>query len=285
MKLAFALVATISWMGCGIDTAAPGPGGDDGTGSGSGSGSNPVDPGPGTGPVTEVSGIISASTTWKDTIHIIAATTISAGVTVTVAPGTTVDVTSSIGITLSGTLDIQGTKASPVVFRAATTGGYWGTLGIPKGGLLKASYLVQTGGDLGISNTGKAIFVDSKLSRAGGDLLTMSGGTLDMSYSSIGLEVGHDTTHCNMHVSGGVTIKATHSNLSAVAYGIMFYGGTNADFTYDNWFGNTYDVATNPAYPVTGNFSYSYFAKGPPTNAGVTATNLAAARVADAGPR
>lgn len=289
MKLAFALLATMSWMGCGIDTAAPGAGGDDGTvdpGTGSDPGSvDPNDPGDGTGPITEVSGRIRANTTWMDTIHIIGNTTIDPGVTVTVLPGTTVDVSSGFAITASGVLDIQGTKASKVVIRSANPGEFWSEIYVPNAGVLKATYLVQTGGSLHIVNTGKATLIDSQFSHTGGDLLTMANGTLDMSYSAIGLETGRDTTHCDMHVTGAPNLKVTHSNLSAAAYGLMFYGGTNADFTYDNWFGNTYDLDTEPTHPVTGNFSYSYFAKGNPTDPGITATNMATSRVADAGVR
>jgi len=287
MKFAFALLATISWMGCGVDTAAPGTGGgDDTTGVPPGTDpGNPTDPGDGTGPITEVSGHIPATTTWMGTIHVTASTIIDAKVTVTVLPGTTVDMSTGTGITVSGVLDLQGTKASKVVFRPATTGEFWTNIVVPAGGVLKASYLVQTSGGLYISGTGKATLVDSQLSHAGGDLLTMLGGTLDMTYSAIGLETGRDTTHCNMHVSSSPVIKASHSNISTASYGIMFYGGVNADFTYDNWFGNSIDIATDPPHPVTGNLSYSYFAKGNPTYAGFTVTNMATSRVADAGVR
>jgi hypothetical protein len=282
------LIAMIS-IGCGIDTAAPDPGGDDGTGGGN----DPADPGgsgsSGTGPVTEVSGHITASATWMDRIHVAGSVTIDAGATVTVMAGTTVDVTSNagIGISVLGVLDIRGTKAAKVTFRPATAGETWSDISVPRGGTMTASYLVQTGGGIAISSTGKVTLVDSQMSHAGGDFLTMSGGTLNMTYSAIGLELGQrDTTHCDMHVSGPVTIKASHSNFSTAAFGIMFYGGMNADFTYTNWFGNTsIDVDSQAAYPVTGDFSNSYFARGVPSNAGFTLNNMASARVADAGVR
>jgi hypothetical protein len=294
MKLACALAATITWMGCGIDTAAPGSGGSDpGSDPGTDPGTGPVpgDPGDGTGPITEASGRIMANTTWMGTVHVIGTVTIDPGVTLTVAPGTTVDVTTSQGfsITVSGVLDIQGTKASKVVFRSATAGEYWSDVKVPRGGVMTATYLVQTGGGLDLASTGKATLVDTQLSHVGGDLLMMSAGVLDMTYSSIGLETGRDTTHCNMHVAGGATIRASHSNISAASFGIMFYSGVNADFTYDNWFGNAADVVTQAGTLVNGDFSYSYFAKGNPsttgTNAGLIVTNMATSRVADAGPR
>jgi hypothetical protein len=290
MKLAFALVATIAWTGCGIDTAAPGPGGDDGvdpgTDPGDDPGTEPV-PVPGTGQVTEVSGHITANTTWKDTIHVIDSVIIDRGVTVTVAPGTVVnvDVTLRGAITVSGVLAIGGTKQDKVTFQSAAAGTYWLDIAVPPGGVLTASYLVQTGGGLTITGSGKATLVDTQMSHVRGDFLTMSGGTLEMTYSAIGIEVGRDTIHCDMHVGNGPTIRATHSNLTASSFGIMFYGGVNADFTYNNWFGNANDVVTTPTSPVTGDFSYSYFKKGNPTNAGITATNMATARIADAGVR
>src|SRR5262249_56496540 len=88
MKRALAWIAAIA-CGCGIDTAARGPGGGDGTGDPTSPG--PGDPGDGTGPVTEVSGRISASTSWSDTIHVVGSVAIDPGVTVTVLPGTTGD--------------------------------------------------------------------------------------------------------------------------------------------------------------------------------------------------
>jgi hypothetical protein len=279
MRLGLTLIAMIS-VGCGIDTAAPDPG-DNGVGAGG----MPIDPGPsdpgeGTGPVTEVSGHITASTTWSNTIHATDLVTVNAGVTLTVAAGTTVDL--STGLNVLGTLVLQGTHDSKVVFRPAGSTGF--NVTVPQGGMLTASYLVQTGGSLMISGTGKVSLVDTQLSHASGDLLVMSGGTLDMTYSAIGLEPGDkDTTHCDMHVSGPVSITAEHSNFATAAYGLMLYSASLADFRHTNWFGNAIDVAISP--PVAADFSYSYFAKGAPNQGGLTVDNMATMRLPDAGVR
>jgi hypothetical protein len=83
-----------------------------------------------------------------------------------------------------------------------------------------------------------------------------------------------------MHFNpGGNVIKVTHSNISTSSYGLMFYGGMNADFTYNNWFENTTDVDIQAGSPVSGNFSNGWFQKGAPTGQGITANNLAAARL------
>jgi hypothetical protein len=281
MKLACALFAT-AMIGCGIDTAAPGDPGAPGN-PGTPGDLPPGDPGDGTGPVTDVSGHITASTTWSNTIHVVDTVTIDAAVTVTVQAGTTVDVMAGKAINVSGTLDIQGTRDARVVFRSATPGDYWGDIAVLRGGTLQENYLVQTSGGLGIASGAKATVVNTWMSHSAGDLLTMAGGSLDMSYSQIGLDSGHDSIHCALHVSGPIAINVTHSNITTSSYGIMFYGGTSAVFTHNNWFGNGIDIDTNPAYPVSGDFSDSYFAKGAPTNPGVTATNLSTARLADAG--
>jgi hypothetical protein len=300
MKLALALIAMIS-AGCGIDTAAPTPGGPGGIGGGAGGGgggggsdpggsgdpgaANDGDPGDGTGPVTSVSGHITANAKWVDVVHVVGDVTIDAGVTLQVAAGATVDVAAGAGITVLGTLDLQGVQSSKVVLRWATPGENWYGLAIPGGGTMTASYLVQVGGGTTISGTGKVALVDTRMSHAGGDFLVMSGGTLNMTYSAIGLEPGQrDSTHCDMHVSGPVAITATHSNFSTSSYGLMFYGGSNADFRYTNWFGNAIDIDRAGA-AVTGNFSDSYFASGAPSYAGFTMRDMATRRVADAGVR
>jgi hypothetical protein len=281
MRIALTLIAMIS-VGCGIDTAAPDPGEEPGTGgTGGSSDPGPGDPGEGTGPITEVSGHIKTSTTWSNTIHAISPITVDAGVTLTVAAGTTVDV--ATGITVLGTLALQGSKAAKVVLRPAS-GTTTFKVSVPAGGALTASYLVQTGGGLLISGTGSVTLVDSLMSHADGDLLVMSAGTLTMTYSAIGLEPGDkDTTHCDMHVSGPATITATHSNFSTASYGLMLYAASHADFQYTNWFGNAIDAAITP--PVAADLSHSYFAKGAPSQVGLTTDDMAMMRVPDAGVR
>ena len=97
-------------------------------------------------------------------------------------------------------------------------------------------------------------------------------GSVDMSYSAIGLEPGTrtDTNHCDMHFGGsGTTIKVTHSNISTSAYGLMLYGGNNVDLTLNNWFNNPIQIDTSAG--VSGNITGGWFDKGAPT-AGTGAT-------------
>jgi hypothetical protein len=292
MKVALALIAMIS-TGCGIDTAAPAPGDPGGGGSehpgnpggGESPGTSDGDPGDGTGPVTTVSGRIAAGATWSGVVHATGALTIAAGTTLQVAAGTTVDFAPGAGITVLGALEIQGLRDSKVAFRWANPGDHWSGIAVPDGGSLTARYLIQVGGGTTISGTGTVTLVDTRMSHAGGDFLVMAGGTLDMTYSAIGLEPGQsDSTHCDMHVSGPVSITATHSNFSSSSYGLMFYGGSNADFQFTNWFGNAIDIDRAGA-SVTGDFSGGYFARGAPSYVGFTMRDMATGRVAEAGVR
>lgn len=267
----------------------PGTGTGDGDGNGDGTGGGGGGGG-GSGSGSGISGTISANTTWTGTVSISASTVIAAGVTVTVDPGTTISIKSGSGVSVNvqGILDVQGTKAAPVVIGPDVAGGFHGGFSIPSGGELKLAYANQTGG--GITTTGgKATIVDSYLSKASGDFLVMSGGILDMQYSQVGANLGEtDTTHCQLHFGGGGnTISITRSNISMAPYGLMFYGGTNAIFTNNNWFGNQIDIDTQPG--VAGDVTGSWFdGAAPVAGSGATLTGvgaLSATRLTDAGPR
>jgi hypothetical protein len=232
--------------------------------------------------VTTVSGNIAANTTWSDTVNITGTTTIKPGVVVTVMPCTNMNGAATSGLLVQGTLDIQGTNIAPVLYQ--DLGGYG--IHLPPGGVLTTHYYVQVGSGIHLTG-GSATLIDTRMSHSDHDFLTMGGGTVDVEYSAIGVEPGEgDTTHCDMHFgAGGNVIKVTHSNLSTSVYGIMFYSGQGADFTYNNWFSNTVDIALQTGSPVSGDFSFSWFAKGVPNKPGVTVNNPASARLADAGPR
>jgi hypothetical protein len=268
LALCLPLVACV--VGDESDTGGGGGGGGGGSGSGSGSGS-----GGGEG----ISGKISADTTWTGAVAITGNVTIDPGVTVTVAAGSTITVKAGALVTVNGILDAQGTSAAKITI-GGDANAAWG--GVTVNGEIRYKYVTQTKGPISLFTSGKATIVDSHFSQVSGDFLMMNGGTLDMSYSAIGLEPGMpDTTHCDMHFGGnGNVIKVTHSNISTSSYGLMFYGGMNADFTYDNWFSNTTNVDTQQSSPVSGNFSNGYFEGGAPTGTGITATNISQTRLA-----
>jgi hypothetical protein len=204
---------------------------------------------------------------------------------VTVAAGTTITMTGTLAsVNVNGVLDMSaGTKDAPISVLQS------GPVLVNSGGTATYSYVNQTGGGVHISGTGMFTATDSKLTNASGDFLTMAGGTINVTYSTIGEIVGLTSTHCNLHFNDGTnnTITVTHSNIGGAPFGVMFYGAVGADMTFNNWLGNETDVSTE-AYTVSGDFSSGYFALGMPTpgmNATLTFNTLATAMLTDAGPR
>jgi hypothetical protein len=216
-------------------------------------------------------------------------TIIDPGVILTIAAGTTVHFAAGSGLTVQGIVDVQGKKDSVVHLSPSTAGDHHAGFAIPAGGELKMTYAVQVGGGIEVSGNGKVTVTDTAMSQAGGDFLVVGGGTVNVSYSSIGLATGADSTHCNMHFDGaGTKISVTHSNISGVPFGLMLYGGTSVDLTYNNWFGNQSDIATQPGPPVSADISFGWFAKTAPASGGVatyTYGSPAAAKLPDSGPR
>jgi hypothetical protein len=265
-------------IGCG---GAPGTGPDPGDDDTPAPDANPACAG---STVTDVSGRIGADQTWSDTVHVTADTIIDAGVTVTVMPGTTIEATGDFNLNVLGKLAIAGTSACTVALRGT---GAWGGISLPIGGELDAHYIVQVGGGIHLAG-GKATIIDSQMSRAVGDFVTMSGGTVDIEYSWIGLEKRpDDTSHCDLHFGGtrGNVITITHSNISSAAYGFMFYQGTSANLTHNNWFANSIDIDVPQASPVSGDLSGGWFERGAPQKPGLTANDMSTTRLADTGPR
>ena len=234
-----------------------------------------------------VTGTIMSDTTWSATTRLKGTTTIPAGVTVTVAAGTTLNFANSANIVVEGTLRVEGTSAAKVIMQSEPGASYWGPLSVS--GALDIKYGDFTGG--AISTQGAAaslVITDTKMYRAGGDYIIMNGGSINMTYSQIGAGAGEtDSTHCNLHINSASSITVTNSNINNAPYGLMFYGGINANFTRNNWYGaNTKDVDT--ATGVSGDFSNGWFEKGAPQagpGATLTANNLSPARLADVGPR
>jgi hypothetical protein len=183
---------------------------------------------------------------------------------------------------------INGAKGNVVSIGPATGNKYWRQWTVSTG-TLNMTYVQQTGGAFSIGGTGKVMARDSEFSNAGSfptDLLVVSGGTIDMQYSWLGLPMGQtDITHCDMHFEGSapLNLTITHTNVSTAAVAIMLYAGT-ANLTSNNWFGNSQDIDRQAA--GKGDVSGGYFKSGNPTaSASLTVANMATSMVADAGPR
>ena len=234
-----------------------------------------------------VSGTIQADTTWSGTTRIKAETIIPTGVTVTVPAGATLNFANSATIKVQGTLKIEGTSAAKVNVQSEPGATYWGPISVA--GTVDIKYGSFTGGAIyTTAASANLIITDTKMFRAGGDYIIMNGGSINMTYSQIGAGPGEtDSTHCNLHINSASSIVITNSNINNAPYGLMFYGGVNANFQTNNWYGAaTKDVDT--ASGVSGNFSGGWFEKGAPQagpGATLTANNLSATRLTNVGPR
>lgn len=257
-------------------------GGDDQGGSNNGSNNGSND-----GAIT---GLITQDATWSGDVLIgLSGTTtrIQPGVTVTVQPGTLLKFKSGAGLDIQGTLRIQGTSASKVQIEA--TNSFALIMGSsPTAGTLEMAYAVMKGGSIQTGAGSTTTITDSKMWDAPGDLLIMNGGTVTMSYSQIGPDLGTtSTTHCDIHTNGNAnTINITHSNINGAPYGLMLYGGQNAILTNNNWYDNSSDVDTQPN--VSADVSGSWFDGAKPvagSGATLTANNISAIRLTDAGVR
>jgi hypothetical protein len=230
------------------------------------------------GPIT---GVLDHDQTWSGAVDLKGFVTVDKGVTVTVDAGTTVNIATGASIEVDGTLAVGGTKDAPITIAPVDPGQHW--LGIQVAGTMTMSYATQTGGAISTIDPHASVTItDSQLSNALGDFLIVDGGSMDVQYSTLGIESG-DHTHCNVHINSVTSFKFTHNTNAGVAYGLMLYAG-HADFTHNNWIGNVYDIEPAPA--GVGTFDGSYFAKGMPSGIGGSSfENLATARLTDAQPR
>jgi hypothetical protein len=213
---------------------------------------------------------------------------VATGVTLTVDPGSVIQLDPAAGITVNGTVMINGAKGNVVTIGPTTGNHYWRQWTVTTG-TLNMSYVQQTGGAFSIGGTGTVMARDSEFSNAGAyptDLLVASGGTIDMQYSWLGVPEGQtDITHCDMHFEGSapLNLTITHTNVSTASVAIMLYAG-NVVLTNNNWFGNIADIDRQAT--GKGDVSGGYFKKGNPTaSASLTVNNMATAMVTDAGPR
>jgi hypothetical protein len=81
-------------------------------------------------PVNQAAGTLTGNTVWSGTVYVTATVTVPANVTLTVLPGTVVNLTNSASISAqaNGVIDIEGAFTNRVLFRPWATNGGWGTI-------------------------------------------------------------------------------------------------------------------------------------------------------------
>lgn len=285
MNKLLTLALSLPLVACVVGTDDPGTTGDPGGGDPGGGDPGGGDPGGGgtTPDPQNLKGTISDNFTLSGAVKLTGALTIDTGATVTVMPGTTIEVTTNTAsINVKGTLDVQGAKGNIVTLQPTNPADHWG--GVTVSGTYNLTYGKQVGGPIHTSTGSTTKIVDSEMNRAQGDFIVTSGGALDVQYSNLGLESG-DTTHCNLHLGAASPLVFTHNNNAGAPYGLMFYAG-GGDFTHNNWITSSGQYAVEPGNSGTADFSGSYFSGGQPTGTtGLKYNNLAGARLTDVGPR
>jgi murein DD-endopeptidase MepM/ murein hydrolase activator NlpD len=206
-----------------------------------------------------VSGTISSNTTWeRGYVYIVGNTTVSQGATLTVDPGAIVKFSfATARLTISGTLDVNGTTTSPVYF----TSFYDDSVGGDTNGDGSSSGSAQQWKDIYISSTGTANF-DHAIVRYGGNSegsyanIENYGGTLiftnsvtsDGYYgikqeqytatSSISYSQMEDNSSSGIRVQDGA-LAVSNSTIEGQYYGIAATIGTDSLTITDNDFINS----------------------------------------------
>ena len=175
---------------------------------------------------------VSASTTWANGMTITEATTIPAGVTVTIANGATITVSADIAITVEGTL--IATAATP---HATMTGTGWKGMVIPTGGTITADSLDITGAATPMDVTGNVTYDHGTITAPTVPIDVELGGTLSMTGATITGSLGTSNINGSFtasyldydrNVSEGVTIGSASAVVkidNSIFHGANFTGG------------------------------------------------------------
>lgn len=108
-------------------------------GGGGGGGGDGPDAAPG-GQSGDVSGTIDHDQTWSGTVNMTANTTIAAGVKVTIAPGTVFTAAAAAQLHVIGSLEVAGSKASPVTMEPAVATSPWAGIIADAGATVSVAY-------------------------------------------------------------------------------------------------------------------------------------------------
>jgi hypothetical protein len=194
-------------------SAGSGGGGSAGTGGGGGGGS-------GGGVGTSKSGPLTADETWSGAITMSGDVTVNAGVTLTIADGTLIQVAAGKALIVAGTLKVQGASANPgVSFAPNPTPGTWDGIQVQSGGAATISYA-----QLNYATTG--------LSCATGAATCAIDHSKITNYSSVGLSIQVtakiDHTTVDTGGSGGIVVQGGTSDTITITDSIFHHTGGDA---------------------------------------------------------
>jgi hypothetical protein len=182
----------------------------------------------GTGPSSNTDGATATgTTTWTGLVNLTGTTLVDTGTTVTVAPGAMITVAPSASIIVKGTLQVQGTAASKVIFAPAQQGMSWGGIIADVGGSIDVKYADITYTTVPISC--KAGAAQCKASYA--QLLH---------YTGYGMQISENATfdHMRVEFGGGDGIVFNGTAAQTVTITDSTFHATGGDSIVANGAGN-----------------------------------------------
>jgi hypothetical protein len=213
-------------MGTGADGGSGGFGSEHDGGGGGPVGNN--------GPTSS----ITSNQSWSGLVNIMQNTSIEAGATVDVAAGTLINVATGAAITVKGTLTVNGTDGSHVIFNPMQQGASWGGVVVASGGSLQLNYA-----DLNYTQTPLS-------SNAGAASVNVSHAQF-LHYTGMGSQIASNATFDHLRVefgSGeGFAVNGAAGTLVTVTDSVIHQTGGDAlivngagDFTfqYNHVYGN-----------------------------------------------
>jgi hypothetical protein len=134
-----------------------------------------------------------------------------------------------------------------------------------------------------INAGGNVTITDSVIRGVPGDVISMNGGALTMSYCEIGSDLTNE--HDDVHITSSAGLNISYSNIISAVYGITIGNTSNAHVNYNNFLNNDIDVG-NSGSNVAIDMSSNYWDSGAPALGGeFIFNNTAVAPILNAGPR
>ncbi len=174
------------------------------------------------------SGTLVSNEIWSGNITLTGTVYVPSGLTLTIQPGTNININSNVNLTVSGTLTATGTPSSLINFNAVS--GNWGTLTFSGSGANGSSLSYANllfGTEIDITNTNNVSIQSCNITNSSMSGLSFSGGT---GCSATNNKIENSNTAHGIVVQNGANVTCTGNilkkiNLNHHGVGIYFGGG------------------------------------------------------------
>ncbi len=258
--------------------------------------------------------VIATNTNWSGTVNLDRDVRVNPGVTLTIAAGTTITVTTTdagnlgtvagrVEIIAQGSIVVNGTVGAPVLFTSSgTTAGAWTGLRAEASGSITATYTIVEEATAGLESAGTASFSDGSFKTCT-DGVRATGGTFNLTRTLVEnantavnatagtLTVDHATlvgNYYGVYASGtSGSINVTNSVISGNTYGLYRSGSVLISNSYNDVWGNssnnyasttagTGSVSGNPLFVGSGATPYRLTSNSPARKSDSAALDMGA---------